>query len=121
MAKTELGLDENVEGALAYIFGIVTGLIFFLAEKENKFVRFHGMQSILFSAVLIGIGFLVGILSTVLSAIPVVGWIAGILMMLATPLMYLGGLIVTIFLLIKAYQGNKFKLPWLGDIAEEKA
>ena len=44
--KTSSGMDENVAGLLCYLVGWVTGLIFFLIEKENQFVRFHAMQSI---------------------------------------------------------------------------
>ena len=46
MEKTSTGLQENVAGLLCYVLGWVTGLIFILIEKENKFVRFHAMQSI---------------------------------------------------------------------------
>ncbi len=44
--KTALGLSENIEGALAYLAGWITGLVFWFLEPENKFVRFHAMQSI---------------------------------------------------------------------------
>ena len=46
MAKTSVGLEENVAGLLCYVLGWVSGLVFILIEKENKFVRYHAMQSI---------------------------------------------------------------------------
>ena len=47
MAKTSLNLDENIEGLLCYLGIWITGLIFYLLEKDNKFVKFHAMQSII--------------------------------------------------------------------------
>ena len=51
VAKSSTGLDENIAALLSYILGWVSGLIFFLIEKDSKFVRFHAMQSILFNVV----------------------------------------------------------------------
>ncbi|MFW6120528.1 MAG: DUF4870 domain-containing protein [Petrotogales bacterium] len=105
MAKTSLGLDENIEGALSYLLGWVTGLIFLLVEKDNKFVKFHAMQSLITFLVLTVIIWLFG-------WIPFFGWIlSGLLGLLA--------LIFWLILMIKAYQGEKFKLPVVGDIAEK--
>ena len=97
MAKSSTGLEENIAGLLCYVAGWVTGLIFFLIEKDSKFVKFHAMQSIItFVAVVI------------LAWIPVVNIIVGIL-----------ALVLWILLMIKAYQGVKFKLPVIGDLAEK--
>jgi len=97
--KTSTGLDENVASLLCYLGGWITGLIFFLIEKDNKTVRFHAMQSLItFGAV------------NVLIFIPLVGLIVGLV-----------SLILWILLMIKAYQGEKFKLPLVGDIAEKQA
>ena len=52
LGKTSTGIQPNVAGLLAYVVGFVTGIIFFVIEKENKFVRFHAMQCILSSAAL---------------------------------------------------------------------
>ncbi len=104
--KTSLGLDENVEGALCYLFGWVTGLIFLLVEKNSKFVRFHAMQSLIESGIL-------SALTIAANFIPggfLVGFVIG-------PL----HLILWILLMIKAYQGEYFKLPVIGDIAEQQA
>ena len=105
MAKTSTGLEENVAGLLTYVLGWVTGLIFFLIEKENKFVRFHAMQSIIFSAVMM-------ILYVILGWIPVVGWIL-------MPILGIFIFVLWIILMIKAYQGIMFKLPVIGDMAEK--
>jgi len=105
MAKTSTGIEQNVAGLLCYLLGWVTGLIFILLEKENSFVRFHAMQSI------IVFGFFT-IVTTVLGIIPVLGWIiAWLLGVLA--------FILWIVLMVKAYQGEQYKLPWAGDLAEK--
>lgn len=104
--KTSMGLDPNLAALLCYVAGWVTGLIFFLAEKENQDVRFHGMQSLItFGGLAI-----IGVLS---SFIPFVGWVIGILVV---PV----GFVLWILLMIKAYQGGRYKLPVIGDWAEQQ-
>ncbi|SFE59259.1 DUF4870 domain-containing protein [Alteribacillus iranensis] len=100
------GLDENVAGLLCYLGGVMTGIIFILIEKENRFVRFHALQSIF----TFGILFVVYI---VLTALPVIGWMIGLIL---APL----SVIVWIVLMIKAYQGRQWKLPVVGDMADKQ-
>ena len=107
MEKTSTGLSENVAGLLCYVLGWVSGIVFILIEQENKFVRFHAIQSIVvFGALTIA--------SAVLGWIPLIGaffaWIISVI-----------GFILWIVLMIKAYQGTKFKLPWAGDFAEKRS
>jgi len=107
MAKTSTGLDENVAGLLCYVLGWVSGLVFFLIEKKNKFVRFHALQSIIVFGVLT-------LASIVLTWIPIIGWVIGwIIWVLA--------IVLWILLMVKAYQGEKFKLPWAGNLAAKNA
>ena len=121
--KSAIGLDANVAAALGYIIGIL-GLINFLIEKENKFVKFHGIQSILYS---VGIGavftviWIVSIILTIAMAAisEVLGAIMGIIMtllFLAFLVAIFGGLIYAAY---KAYQGQMFKLPIVGNFAEK--
>jgi uncharacterized membrane protein len=107
--KTSLGIDENIEAALCYFLGFITGVLFFVLEKESKFVRFHAMQSI---AVFIGL-FVVNIILGIILAISVVGF-------MLFPLIYLIELLLWIFLMYKAYKGDTFKLPVVGDFAEKQ-
>jgi len=104
-AGTSTGLSPNVAGLLCYVAGWITGIIFFVLEQRNKFVRFHAAQSI----VVFGI---ITVAGTVLGLIPVVGvvfsWIIGII-----------GFIVWIIMIVKASSGEWYKLPWVGDIAEK--
>ena len=107
MAKTSTGLEENVAGLLCYVLGWITGLVFFLIEKENKFVRFHALQSIIVFGILCIAGIVIG-------WIPIIGGVIGALIGLLS-------LVLWIILMIKAYQGEKFKLPWAGDLAEKNS
>jgi len=97
--ETSMGLDKNVAGALCYAFGWITGLIFLVMEKKSSFVRFHAMQSIVTFLVI-----------QVFSFIP-------LLNLIVFPV----SLILWIFLMFKAYQGEKYKLPVIGDFAEKQA
>ncbi len=104
MTKTSLGLEENIEGVLCYVLGFVTGIIFFLLEKESEFVRFHAMQSIIVFLSIV-------VLQRIFVFIPFLGWII-------SSLLGLVGFVLWILLMIKAYQGEKFKVPIAGDLAE---
>jgi uncharacterized membrane protein len=124
VAKSSPGLDENLAALLSYVFGWISGLIFFLMEKDSRLVRFHSMQSILLGAAAIVI-FIVFWIVAVVSSL-VVGYISGILggivwivMMLVGGVIGLGIFVAAIISLIKAYQGQFFKLPVIGNYAEK--
>lgn len=115
--KTGLGMDQNVEGALCYLFGWVTGIVFLLLEKENRFVRFHAMQSIVTFAPLfiawivlnIILGGLISSFGGVLSFL--LGGLLSILLWLVTVILW-------VVLMVMAFQGKEYKLPIVGPIAE---
>jgi len=118
LGATSSGMQPNLAAALAYVLTIITGIIFYVIEKENKYVRFHAMQAILFGAAWIILWIVLGIVMTALSFVPVLGWIIAAVVYLA---LGLGGFILWLFLMYKAYQGEKFKLPIVGDMAEKNA
>jgi uncharacterized membrane protein len=105
--KSLFGLEENVVGALCYAFGFVTGIAALILEKENKFVRFHALQSTIWSLFLGVIGWVLGHLVWV----PLIGWLIGI----AAGLVGLLSFVSWIFLMVKAWSGESFKLPVIGD------
>ena len=111
--NTALGLDENVEGALCYVLGFITGIVFLIMEKDNKFVKFHAVQSIATFLPLMVIGWIISSMFWSFSMI----WIAGML----SSVLFLIELILWLVLMMKAFQGEKFKLPIVGDIAEKQA
>lgn len=93
--------DGNTNALLTYLVGWITGLIFLLTEKEDQFIRFHAAQSVVTFGILSLVGF-----------IPFIGW-------MLTPLLAPIGLILWIVLMVKAYQGERFKLPVVGGWAEQ--
>ena len=104
--KTGIGLEPNVAGLLCYAVGWVTGIIFLILEKENQLVRFHAMQSIVvFGAYTVA--------AIVLNVIPIIGWVIGWLL-------GVGAIILWIILMLKAYQGERYMLPWAGNFAEKQ-
>jgi uncharacterized membrane protein len=105
--KTSTGLDANLAAALSYLVGFVTGIIFLLVEKENKFVRFHAMQSTLVFAGIVAIDLL-------LQIVPILG--ALVVVFLIIPL----SAILWLLLMFKAYQGEEFKLPLVGQMAADR-
>jgi uncharacterized membrane protein len=121
--KSALGLDGNITALLGYIVGIVALVLIFI-EKDNKFVRFHALQSVLWW-VACWVGFIVlwivgVILALVFSMIN--GTLGGLvwgLVGLLCLLLFLAMLGGVIFAAIKAYGGAEFKLPIVGNLAQK--
>ena len=104
--RSAFGLDANVAAALSYVLGWISGIAMLLAEPRNRFVRFHAMQSLLVFGVL-------SILWFLCLSVPFVGWLFSFIVI--PPV----SAIVWLVLMFKAYQGERFKLPWVGDGAEQ--
>jgi len=117
MAKTALGLEENVEGALAYLLGFFTGIALILMEKDNDFVKFHAWQS----TITYGVLFVLSIGLVFLGFIPVIGWIVSIVGILLSLIIAPIALILWLVFMLKAYQGQKWKFPVIGNLAEKQA
>lgn len=117
-AKT---IDTNVVGALTYIAGFITGIIFLVLDpyNSNSFVRFHAFQSIFFNVAWVVFWIVWMIVSAVLTPLT-----AGIFGLIALPLMLiftLAGFGIWIFLMYQAYQQKLFRLPIVGKFAAEHA
>ncbi|AKG53827.1 hypothetical protein DGWBC_1174 [Dehalogenimonas sp. WBC-2] len=107
MDDSSTGLKPNVVGLLCYLFAWVSGLVLYLVETKSQFVRFHAAQSIIvFGSI--------SIATIVLTVIPFIGWAINALLGLLFVVLW-------IILMIKAYQGEKYKLPIAGDLAEQWA
>ncbi|MFC7213119.1 DUF4870 domain-containing protein [Saliphagus sp. GCM10025334] len=120
--ETSLGPDENVLGALSYVFGIVSGLLVYLLEDENEFARFHAAQSI---ALCVGVIALyagltiVGVtVSIVLGDVFLIGWLVGAGLSIVSLFVWFALFLVWLYLVVTAFQGKKTRLPVLGDLAE---
>src|SRR3569832_222156 len=123
-AKSSTGLDENIAALLSYVFGWITGLVFFLIEKDSRLVRFHAMQSIILSGggfvVLIALWIVVFILSFIVGQVSGrLGFLVSMVFGLVATVIGFAILIGAIICLIKAYQGQYFKLPVVGNLAEK--
>jgi uncharacterized membrane protein len=108
------GMADNVAGMLAYIT-IIPAIVFLVVEPYNKsrFVRFHSFQCIFFAVAWTALW----IALSIFAHIPILGWLS----ILIWPLIGLAGFIIWIILLLKANQGQMFKLPFIGDLAEKQA
>jgi uncharacterized membrane protein len=121
--KTSVGIDANLASMLCYLtmiccgLGIIISLVFFIVEKTNRLLRFHAMQGLLFGGVWIVVGVAFRILSALLSIgdldLGLVSW--GLLLVRILVALFL--LIFLILAALKAYQGQYYKLPIIGDIA----
>lgn len=118
-AGSTTGLDSNVAGGLSYVLGVITGIIFLVLEKEDRYVRFHAAQSTVFSVSLIILWIGLSILSVIVGMIPAVGWIIGALLGILSILVGLGGFILWVVLLIKAFTGNEWEIPVIGEQARK--
>ena len=113
---TSMGIAPNVGGALAYVLGPITGVVFYVLEKENRFVRFHAAQSITVGVVVIAISIALSILGTVLAVVPVLGWIVALLLSLGVSV---ASFVLWLMLMWKAYNGIEWESPIAGSLARK--
>ena len=107
MEESSTGLQPNVAGLLCYVVGWITGIVFLVIEKKSTFVKFHAWQSIMTFGVL-------SVAYLILFWIPLIGWaIAWVIWIL--------GIVLWILLMIQAGTGKMYKLPWVGNWAENQA
>ena len=113
-ATSGAGLTDNMAGALAYVT-IIPAIVFLVLEPFNRkrFVRFHSFQCIFFAIAWTALWIVLGFIGH----IPFLGWAT----VLVWPLISLGGFVIWLILVLKAYQGQMFKLPVIGDMAEKQA
>ena len=112
--KSIFGLSENIVAALSYIAGPFSGIAVLVMERENKFVRFHALQSTIWFTLILIVGWILGFLSNL--PIPVLGWLLGFAI---RPVLAIGGFaaFISMILLMVMAAGNKtFKIPIIGDV-----
>ena len=113
------GLDPNVAAGLSYVLGVITGIIFFLVEKNNAYVRFHAAQSIVVFGAIFVLNIVLTVLLSILGNIPGLGLISGLLGMAVSVVLGLGSLAVWVYLMVKAFTGNGAELPVAGPYAHK--
>jgi uncharacterized membrane protein len=114
------GMEENVASALCYFGWWITGVIFLVLApyNQNKTIRFHAFQSIFVCVAAIPLWIVMLILSMILHFIPVLGALLSMVLYLAMVVGFLG---LWLFLMYKAYNKEKFVLPFIGPLAEKQA
>lgn len=116
--STQSGLDENIAGALAYVFGFLSGIVMYLVESENETVRFHAAQSI----VVFGAFFIASLVVSVLQAVLVFGdvtaFVFGTIFGLIGFVLWIAAIILWIYLIIRTYQGSDPRIPIAAGIAD---
>jgi len=118
-APTSTGLPSNVAAALACI-PLIGGLIFYILEKNDRFVRFYAMQSIIFGGIWFLFNMVSWVLHFILSVIPVAGPIFGGLWIFVAALVHLGLLVIMVIAMIKAFSGVLWDIPWVGPMARKQ-
>src|SRR5213592_3288153 len=117
--STSTGLPSNVAAALACI-PLIGGVIFYILEKRDEFVRFYAMQSIIFG----GAWFLFNIVSTVIhlifGSVPAIGGLLSLLWGLIAMLVQLAFLIIWIVATVKAFTNVRWDIPLVGPIARKQ-
>ena len=106
MTRSGTGLPSNLAATLAYAFGALSGIVMLMIEREDKFVRFHAWQSTLtFLGAML--------LSLLVASFPIIG-------RLLNTVLTIGVVALWVLLMVKAFLGEKFKLPYVGEIAEQQ-
>jgi uncharacterized membrane protein len=119
-ASASAVIEENVAGALCYLVGVLTGVLFLVIEpySRNPAVRFHAFQSIFAWIAAMIIGMVLSTVGYVIGALPFIGWLLNILLWLAFSL---GVVVLWLLLMFKAYNKERFVLPVIGPWAEKQA
>ena len=116
-AAQPAGMADNVASTLCYVLGLITGILFLVLApyNQNRTVRFHAFQAIFFHVAWIAFW----VAETAIAMI--LPWSLSIVTSLLALVIWLGGVVLWVLLMVKAYQGERFKLPVLGDLAEKQA
>jgi uncharacterized membrane protein len=114
------GLTDNAAGALCYLFGLITGILFLVLSpyNQNRNIKFHAFQSIFLHVGLIVCWIALTILSLALHVVPIVGTIVSVVLGFG---MWIGALIVWLYMMFKTYNGERIVLPVIGPLAEKQA
>ncbi len=117
--STSTGLPSNVAAALACI-PLIGGIIFYVLEKHDQFVRFYAMQSIIFGGAWIVFTIIWNVLFGVLAHIPAIGWVFALILWLIWAVWSIGAVIIWIIAMIKAFSGVRWDIPYIGPMARNQ-
>ena len=128
-AANESELDGNVAGALSYLFGFISGLIFYLIKRDNRFVRWHAAQSMAFNVLLVVASIVLTVVQLVFTTVMfsgsdsgfLVGSLVSLILGVVWLILAVGGFGAWVYLMIKAYQGEAVRIPVAAGIADKLA
>jgi len=123
--SSETGLQPNVLAALAYVLGLLTGLVVYLLEPDDEFVRFHAAQSMVVSVMLVGVSIVFTVVQTAMFSVGVLdpaGFVLWSLLSLVFTLvglvLWLASLAAWIYLVVRAFQGSTPRVPIAAGVAD---
>src|SRR5947209_8825329 len=112
--STSTGLNARNEAVFSYVLGWLSGLVFFLIERKNRFVRFHAAQSF----ITFGVLFIVYLVLRLIAGIPIIGFLLSPIIGIVTFILLALGFLTWLFLMFQAYRGNNFRLPIVSGYAD---
>lgn len=112
------GLDPNLAGALSYLLGALTGILFLVIDGQRPFVRFHAMQAITVTIAAVILSVALGVATALLAVVPVLGWLIGLLLSLGFSA---AALVLWLYLMYRAWQGDEWEVPIAGRYARQLA
>jgi len=117
---TSAGISDNAAGAICYLFGFITGILFLVLApyNQNRNVRFHAFQSIFLNIAWFVIWIGITIVSIILGHIPVLGAIVSLLLGFCV---WIGALVIWLYMMFKTYNGETIVLPVIGPMAQKQA
>jgi uncharacterized membrane protein len=114
--STSTDIEPVVAAALSYILGLITGIVFLVLEKDNRYVRFHAAQSIVVSVFIVIASIGVSMVSRAIAYIPMIGWAVVLLLTIG---LSVGTFVLWLLLMWRAYNGDEWELPIAGGMARK--
>jgi uncharacterized membrane protein len=115
-----IGMTDNMAGALCYLFGFITGILFLVLAPYNqdRNVRFHAFQSIFLNIAVVALWIVVTIVLIPFHYIPFLGFVISFVLQFV---LWIGSVIVWLYMMFKTYNGEKIVLPVIGPLADKQA
>lgn len=116
---SDTGLPSNVAAGICAIFHLLGGLVFYFVERKDQFVRHWAIQTIYFGGAWMAAFFAIAFLSAIFTHAPLVGWIFALLFVLLNFAVWLGGVVLWIIGIVKAFQGEKWEYPITSELGKK--
>jgi uncharacterized membrane protein len=116
---SDTGLPSNVAAGICAIFHLLGGLVFYFVERKDQFVRHWAIQTIYFGGAWMAAFFAIAFLSAIFTHAPLVGWIFALLFVLVNFAVWLGGVVLWIIGIVKAFQGEKWEYPITSELGKK--